>query len=492
MSSFQPPTRTIYASSGTTLVEWEAARARAHSQRSKQAASKLSTLQIRAQNGLASLDAWLAIIESRRKLEEVKAGAATAALDDLEARWRPTCLADMDGEAAAWILAAERSHASQLKAHALQLAAAIPEGGANLRQRYNAVCDELTGPVAKALRAWEAAHTAVEEAWSSHNDLQEKAARAVAEKRAPPDSWLSEVRYRESANAYRADQDAAASLLASCGTSLSGLEEDRGHYWQTFAASYIATAAVGGCESAPPLQAACEGTDVSPAPEVPEMPSTSNGVLLRGQVSMEAPKGLFGFGGGGWCDGAILVLTIHGYLHLFHSDVPKSNVESARDADTLPKSSQEDLKESAIKASVYVPLATKCMFLRRGKELLLDVSEAELGEAASKGGTGDRLRKWIGKAPSGGQLVPRRVHARLVDVTEFGEFERCCQAFVREGQSLRASGFETAPERLEKFTVDNGQLKADAPGLEYRLSKKVEDRAGKDVYERWGDRKSVV
>lgn len=209
-------------------------------------------------------------------------------------------------------------------------------------------------------------------------------------------------------------------------------------------------------------------------------------VLWRVNAAAQAPTGLFGLGGGGWREGAFLVLTVHGYLHVFSDDKPIK--EDATSADDITLSQGEEvLREAAIRASVYVPLATKCMFLRRGKEFTLEVAEAEsVGENVQQGGAGDRLRKWIGKAPSVGQLVPRRVHARILDAKEFDEIETSCQEFVRQGQNLRAAGVRMAPETLEQYMVDNSQLRADAPGLEYRLSKKLEDRAGKDVYERWG------
>merc|ERR1712032_658392 len=93
---------------------------------------------------------------------------------------------------------------------------------------------------------------------------------------------------------------------------------------------------------------------------LPEMPGSGKAVLRRASASMEAVAGLFGLGGGGWREGATIVLTIHGYLHLFFSDKPKTEEAGS------PCIGEETLWESDIKASVYVPLATRCMFLRKG------------------------------------------------------------------------------------------------------------------------------
>ncbi len=56
------------------------------------------------------------------------------------------------------------------------------------------------------------------------------------------------------------------------------------------------------------------------------------------------------------------VLTIHGYLHLFLPD-PKAKAEA--EAETM------ELVEADVKASVYAPRATKCVFQRKGQELEL-------------------------------------------------------------------------------------------------------------------------
>ena len=45
--------------------------------------------------------------------------------------------------------------------------------------------------VVAAIRIWNESHQAAEEAWQSHHERVEEAARAIAQERAPPDSWLS-------------------------------------------------------------------------------------------------------------------------------------------------------------------------------------------------------------------------------------------------------------------------------------------------------------
>ncbi len=51
----------------------------------------------------------------------------------------------------------------------------------------------LNGPVevVAAIRIWDESHQAAEEAWQGHHERVEEAARAIAQERAPPDSWLS-------------------------------------------------------------------------------------------------------------------------------------------------------------------------------------------------------------------------------------------------------------------------------------------------------------
>jgi len=56
-------------------------------------------------------------------------------------------------------------------------------------------------------------------------------------------------------------------------------------------------------------------------------------------------------------------LTIHGYLHLFLPD-PKDPKAKEAEAET-------ELVEADVKASVYAPRATKCVFQRKGQELEL-------------------------------------------------------------------------------------------------------------------------
>ncbi|CAE8645316.1 unnamed protein product, partial [Polarella glacialis] len=108
----------------------------------------------------------------------------------------------------------------------------------------------------------------------------------------------------------------------------------------------------------------------------------------------------------------------------------------------------EELLESAIKASVYVPLATKCVFQRRGKEFILELAEQEVvPEAPAEASPDSRavraaagLQKWFREKTSpGSQPVPRRVHSRLADAEKFTELENRCHEFVRRGHSLRAA-----------------------------------------------------
>lgn len=45
--------------------------------------------------------------------------------------------------------------------------------------------------VVSAIRLWDESHQAAEQAWQNHHERVEEAARAIAQERAPPDSWLS-------------------------------------------------------------------------------------------------------------------------------------------------------------------------------------------------------------------------------------------------------------------------------------------------------------
>jgi len=365
----------------------------------------------------------------------------------------------------------------------------------------------------EAMRAWHAAHDAAMQAWECHNERLQATARAEAEGCAPPDSWLSEVRYRERARAELAQQAVVEQLLNSKTAELVALEVERGQVWVAFTSSYrgacgAACAQVGRGQSdaeaagssseaapwlppppllrAPGLAAAAATASAGDAPvsaaqepsvlpQVPDMPSAGGAVLQRLNVAMQAPAGLFGLGGGGWRDGATLVLTLHGYLHLFYmADAEKASAKVAGESN----SAEEELVESAIKASVYVPMATKCMFLQKGKELVLEVSEPAEGTASTASpvpatspgasfskppdettaaspaagsnsagsgqgvGLGERassgLRRLLGR-PSGNEPLPRRIYAKVTELVDFRDLESRCQGFVRRGQGFRAS-----------------------------------------------------
>merc|ERR1711971_690951 len=88
-------------------------------------------------------------------------------------------------------------------------------GGEDLLKRLRLLAEGLSqnGKVIAAVQAWDQANAAANEAWQEHNDRLQAAAKAVAEEQAPPDSWLSEVRYREMARAYLAYQVAAEQQL---------------------------------------------------------------------------------------------------------------------------------------------------------------------------------------------------------------------------------------------------------------------------------------
>mmetsp|Transcript_8631 Transcript_8631/g.14117 ORF Transcript_8631/g.14117 Transcript_8631/m.14117 type:complete len:532 (-) Transcript_8631:85-1680(-) len=510
------------------LGDWEAARAQAHTVRRQRAERVLCSLQLRVQSGASSLDAWLAALESRRKLEEVAAGAASRALSELEARWRPQRLDASDGAAAAWLLAAEQNQAAALGARATQWAAAIPEGGGELRRRHLQLWDSISptgapaaaaaaagispsqtgGSVACALRAWDSAHAAAEQAWQTHNQGLEASSQAAVKDQAPPDVWLSEVVYREVARTHAREQEAAEKKLTETAATLAGLEVERSAFWNTLAASYVRTCQALGHSSSsssstaspaafsPPPRGAAADSQSAPEPgkaattpgiraqgqptqpslpapavrpaiageewlvvhvELPAMPSASGAILQRVPVAMPVEKGLFGIGGGGWRDGCTLVLTLHGYLHIFDRPEVASSAEdqssasgqgSAADGPTKQSNSsqeEEELAVLAIKASVYVPMATRCVFLRKGKEYTLDVAEAESQASApeASGGLGSGLRRWLGRESSS-KAVPRRAQARVCDEALFTALEGRCHEFVRRGQGLRAAAANAA------------------------------------------------
>lgn len=458
------------------LTDWEAARAHGHAVRRKRAEGIISNLQARARNGAASLEAWLGAIESRRRLLEVASGAATQAATDLEARWRPQRLDQSDGEAAAWLLAAERAHAAELVARASRWAAAVPAEAAELRRKHQALCNALAGSVLSDLRAWDASNESLGQAWQKHNERLEEASALPADQ-APPDMWLSEVRYREQARAHLDLQATAERVLAESMESLVALEGSRAAFWRQISVTYgqlhgadsIGAPAIA-CESeggkspqapglpqAPLVQILGSCTGEEPPPPLPEMPTASGAVLHRMPVSVQTTAGLFGRGGGQWRPGATLVLTLHGYLHVFGGDAAPaappggaSELAAQGEGSTAPNpqaegatpSSQEELVESAIVASVYVPMATKCVVLRRGKECTLNVAEAEVADAApatpAPGGVAGGFRRLMGRASAAGP-APRKAFVRIDDEAEVAKLEARCHDFIRRGQGMRSS-----------------------------------------------------
>mmetsp|Transcript_123330 Transcript_123330/g.308076 ORF Transcript_123330/g.308076 Transcript_123330/m.308076 type:complete len:517 (+) Transcript_123330:160-1710(+) len=489
MSSSSAPESCLF------MAEWEVVRVQIHGVRRQHAEQILCDIQLRARGGLAALDAWSTVLEARKALEEAAASAAIKATSELEARWRPVRVDAHDGEAAAWLLAAERAHAEARAASAKRWAVAAPADCNPLKRRHQALVDSANGSLPEVVRAWDAAHEAAVQAWQAHNERLESTARAVAEERAPPDSWLSEVRYRERARAVLVQQAATERLLEAKAMELVALEVDRARVWGAFASSY--SAACNGFAASPEAAAMASmvllpsvptvrlpgGMPPSdaplerPLPQIPDMPSAGGAVLQRMLVAMQAPAGLFGLGGGGWRDGAILVLTLHGYLHLFYSDAGSTSSKPATEDNAAAE--DEELVESAIRASVYVPMATKCMFLQKGKELVCEVSEpteaAPAGSGSSSGAAGggggladaaaspvvaagsstpgsgsgglgaaasaasSGLRRLLSRSPTGLEPVPRRVYARVANAAEFRELEGRCHEFVRRGQGLRAA-----------------------------------------------------
>merc|ERR1712008_90414 len=131
----------------------------------------------------------------------------------------------------------------------------------------------------------------------------------------------SEVRYREQARKHLGYQGSSESSMIQAATTLAALEAERSRLWDGFAASYQeVSCATGGAhpQRAPSLgHHELDSSWWSSLPEVPDMPSASGAVLMRGSVSILAPSGLFGMGGTAWKQGAKLILTLHGYLHLF-------------------------------------------------------------------------------------------------------------------------------------------------------------------------------
>lgn len=404
------------------LSEWEAARRENHAIRRKYTEGELCRQQLQLQSALTSIKSWLAVVETRQRLHQVAFNAAVQALDELDSRWRPLRL-EPDAAPAAWLVASERQ---ALQGLTKCWATAAPEGGQNLIQRFQTLSDHLSSQVVSAIRLWDESHQAAEQAWQNHHERVEEAARAIAQERAPPDSWLSEVQYRERARKHVTDQAAADELLLSTAQQLAILEAQRVEYWKSFAESYRSCCGQQGVvvqEEAPSMVST--SFQAPQMPVLPDMPTAFGAVLQRVSAAM-------------------MVLTIHGYLHLFLPD-PKDPKAAKTDGDT------PELVEADVKASVYAPRATKCVFQRRGQELVLDLAEASadgdgtgtasVGGTASGSSTG--WRTWFAKAEKTEPL--RRIHAKMSDPQQFVELENHCHNFVRRGQALRsASGSPTA------------------------------------------------
>lgn len=429
------------------LTDWEAARAHGHALRRKRAEGIISSLQARARSGAASLEAWLGAIEARRRLLEVASGAATQAATDLEGRWRPQRLDESDGEAAVWLLAAERAHATDLAARASRWAA-VPAEGAELRRKYQALCSNLAGSILSDLRAWDTSHESLGQAWQKHNERLQEASTLPADQ-APPDMWLSEVRYREQARAHLELQATAERVLAEAMESLVSLEGGRAALWRQLSAAYSklheadsagAPACEGGKVQAPPAVKALGPCTGEGPPPLPEMPTASGAVLHRMPVSVQTAAGLFGRGGGQWKPGATLVLTLHGYLHVFGGDAPPSVAgEASGDRRVSDVAGQDDLVESAIMASVYVPMATKCVVLRRGKECTLNIAEAEVADASPvPQGIAGGFRRLMGRTSTAGP-APRNAFVRIDDEADLPKLEARCHDFIRRGQGMRSA-----------------------------------------------------
>lgn len=207
--------------------------------------------------------------------------------------------------------------------HAKLWASAAPEGGSQLIQRLQALSERLSSKVVTAIRLWDESHEAAAKAWQSHHERVEEAARAMKEERAPPDSWLSEVQYRERARTHISQQAQVDELLLGTAQDLAALELERAEYWKSFAQCYSSSCAQRGLSllgEVPILKSSpCQALTLPP---LCDMPSAQGAVLQRVSASMMAPSGLFGRTSG-WREGATLVLTIHGYLHLFLPDPKK-------------------------------------------------------------------------------------------------------------------------------------------------------------------------
>eukprot|EP00927_Polykrikos_kofoidii_P072391 TRINITY_DN68510_c0_g1_i1.p1 TRINITY_DN68510_c0_g1~~TRINITY_DN68510_c0_g1_i1.p1 ORF type:complete len:514 (+),score=87.77 TRINITY_DN68510_c0_g1_i1:181-1722(+) len=499
------------------LGEWERCRFDTHASYRQRAETVLCDLQLRVRSAASSLDAWILVAESRKKLEMAAAAALSNTMEELEATWRPQRLEAIDGGAATWLLTSERAHAANLASRAALWGGVVPAESASLKRRYQSLCELVSpsGDVVSCVRAWDTAHEVAVKAWQSHNERLAAADRAQKEDQAPPDSWLSEVQYREKGREHIKMQTVAVNRLVEVAETLARLEIDRTTFWDSFAVAYTRTqegsrttsTSVAVCSTPPQVRSQTgesAGTDETPSqepsgglgsdasalspPVMPDIPSNSGAVLWRKRVVTLAPNGYFGFGGGGWRDSAILVLTIHGYLHLFavsnladssrqNEGTKPSEDKSVCQSKDHTEESNEELVESDIRASVYVPLATRCVFQKRGKECTLDVAEPEAVSNATTGstvnaassagvnqnahegsagatvegttntvakgsatnsGTGGALMRWI-RRDKEVQPVPRRVQARVTSAEDFADLERRCHDFVRRGQCARAN-----------------------------------------------------
>lgn len=482
--------------SSFSLADWELERAQSHETMKNIADRTLCDLQLRARGGMTALDSLQAIIQAHRVLEEANISASTQALNEVETRWKPVRTEEIDGEAAAWLMAAERAQVAVHRANAARWASVLPQQFPNVRKTFEGLVDITGNVLPQTLRSWHACHDGACNAWQQHSERLQAVQIAENEGTAPPDPLLSEVRYRErvrSEVALRAQVEAA---LKNCSQGLVVAENDRGTLWQTFTSSYYSACSVAHASAqsnavgaaalevgisvsgqsagyapnlpwlagAPalklPLSASSSEAErqFSSLPRMLNMPSAIGYVLQRLQVAMKAPTGFFGLGGGGWQLGATLILTMHGHLHLFYSESEKAD-KSESNGEFL---CGEELVESAIKASAYVPFASKCVFLQKGKELIIEVAECEdhpanhTGDATNSdassisshqvspkpaaaivSGSAAGLRKLFGQSPSYPNPIPRRVYARTDSVDEFRALEKHCHNFVRRGLGRR-------------------------------------------------------
>ena len=193
----------------------------------REAFSDWETIAKHKRSGSAWEQDSVSVFAPRQRRYDGAASATAQALHELETRWRPLRLEATDGGPAAWLLSAERANVAGFKARAAQWAEAVPAGGAELQKRQQALSDHVQNQVVGAVRAWDQTHAATEAAWQSHHQRVEETARAIAQEKPPPDSWLSEVRYREQARKHVSDQKSAEELLLAAADKLRGLETER-------------------------------------------------------------------------------------------------------------------------------------------------------------------------------------------------------------------------------------------------------------------------